>query len=167
MKPLQVALACQVTLLAYHQLTTFLDLFPFNGARFHSRRERVVEMGVNLVLMSPAIVGSALGIRALILYGVVYYLVLLGIELVIWWVPYFIEPRGAWRRAYNRVLALGTSDFGPGDTLARWQSVFARIHSRTLTLLPDRPGRITPNVEHTILHALTLATAFATLRAYV
>jgi len=164
---LQVALTCQVMLLVYHQLTTFVDLFPFNGARFYARREKVIEMGVNLILMGLAIAGYMFGIAGLMLYGVIYYFLLFGIELVIWWIPYFFQPQGAARRLYNAALAIGTSDFAPGDTLRRWQAVFVRIHARTLTVLPARPGRITPNLEHTILHALTLVTALATLCAYL
>jgi len=166
MKPLQFTIICQVLLLAYHQLTTFLDLFPFNGTRFYSRRERVTEMGVNFLLMGLAIMGSVFHTTGLMLYGVIYYFLLFGIEIVIWWVPYFFQPLGAWRRVYNSVLAIGTSDFQPGDTLARWQTVFERVHVRTLTLLPTKPGRITPNLEHMILHAATLVTALATLHAY-
>ena len=138
MKPLAVALTSQVTLLVYHQLTTFVDLFPFNGARFYSHREKIIEMGVNLLLMGLAVLGSIFAVRGLMLYGVIYYFLLFGIELIVWWVPYFVEPKRGWRRTYNLLLAVGTSDFEPGDTLARWQTVFQRIHSRTLTLLPRR-----------------------------
>ncbi len=161
-----IAVACQLSLLAYHQATTWFDLFPFNGARFYDRRERTIEMGVNLVLMGLAIAGTAFRIPGLQAYAVVYYFVLFAIELVIWWVPWVVEPQGAARKAYNALLAVGTSDFAPGDTLDRWKAIHQRIHAKTLTVLPRREGGITPNLEHTILHAATLATAWATWRAY-
>ena len=166
MKALYAALGCQVLLLLFHQLTTFLDLHPFNGARHYERREKIAEMTVNAFLMGLAITGFALGIHGLMLYGVIYYFALFFIEIVIWWIPYVAEPKGPWRRLYNGLLALGTSDVSPGDTLARWKSVFARIHSDTVTFLPKRPARITPNLEHTLLHAATLVTALVTLAAY-
>jgi hypothetical protein len=164
--PLRFALACQVALLAYHQVTTFADFFPFNGARFYSKRERMAEMGVNALLMGLAIVGCWRGDRVLVVYAVAYYFVLFALELVIWWVPYFSHPRGTWRRVYNGALAIGTSDFSRGDTLSRWLVAHDRIHGKTVTPLNRRPGHITPNLEHIILHGMTLVTAVATARAY-
>src|SRR5450432_2716147 len=140
------ALTCQLILLVYHQVTTFFDLHPFNGARNYSRRERLTEMGVNAVLMSLAPVGYAFQIHALMLYGAVYYVVLFAMELIIWWVPYLAVPSGHWRHAYNGLLALATSDFQSGDTLERWRAIHTRIHSGTLTIIPERTGRIVPNL---------------------
>ena len=40
-----LAILCQMVLLAYHQVTTLVDLHPFNGARNYSRRERLAELG--------------------------------------------------------------------------------------------------------------------------
>jgi hypothetical protein len=156
------ALLCQVLLLVYHQLTTFIDLAPFNGAKKYSRTERAAEMGVNAVLMSLAPFGFAFHIHGLMLFGVVYYFVLFAIELIIWWVPYLMEPRGRWRALYNFALAAGTSDFQRGDTLDRWQETYRRLHAGTITILPRRESRVVPNVEHMLLHALTLITAVAT-----
>ena len=159
------AIASQLVLLVYHQATTLLDLFPFNGARNYTRQERFVEMASNVVLMSLAPIGFAFHFRPLQIYGAIYYFVLFAIELVIWWVPYFFEPRGALRRLYNFVLAVGTSNFQAADTLVHWHATYERIHAGTITLLPKRAGRIVPNLEHTLLHAWTLITALVTCRA--
>jgi len=163
---MKVALVCQLLLLLYHQITTFVDFYPFNGARNYSARERLAEMGVNVVLMSLAPLGFAFQIHGLMLFGVVYYFVLCFIEVVIWWIPYFTVPSGAWRKAYNVVLSLATSSFEPGDTLERWIATHHRLHDGTLTVLAVRGGRITPNLEHVILHVWTFVTAIATLGAY-
>jgi hypothetical protein len=166
-KPLYIALACQVLLLLYHQTTTFVDFFPFNGARFYSRREKTGEMAINAMLMILAIVGTVRNHSGLFFYAVVYYWVLFGIELIIWWLPYVVRPSGPARKIYNLALAFGTSDFAPGDTLARWVLVYERIHANTVTWLPRAKGRVTPNLEHMILHAGTLVTAVATANAYL
>jgi hypothetical protein len=108
---MKTALLCQIGLLAYHQATTYLDLFPFNGAKNYSRHERLAEMGINALLMGLAPLGFAFNIRALQVYGVVYYFILFLIELVIWWVPYFILPKGGLRGVYKAALAVATSDF--------------------------------------------------------
>jgi hypothetical protein len=82
---------CQI-LLAYHQITTLVDLYPFNGARNYSGRERLAELGVNGVLMSLAPIGFVFESHGLMLYGVIYYFVLFAIEIIIWWIPYFAVP---------------------------------------------------------------------------
>jgi hypothetical protein len=160
-------ISIQLGLLVYHQVTTLVDLYPFNGARNYSSREKLAEAGVNAVLMGLPVIGFAFGVRPLMWFGVAYYPVLFLIELIIWWVPYFTEPRDAWRRLYNGLLAAGTSNFEPGDTLSHWLAIHERIHAGTITVLPRRSRRIVPNLEHMILHAWTLITAVATVVVFV
>lgn len=159
------ALVAQILLLGYHQLTTWFDFHPFNGARNYSRREKLAEAGSNAVLMSLAPLGFAFHVRGLMLFGVFYYFVLFAAELIIWWVPYLSVPAGRWRGVYNRLLALATSNFAAGDTLDHWVKIHRRLHADTITLLAARENRPVPNLEHTILHAWTLITAVATLLA--
>jgi hypothetical protein len=140
---LAVAIVFQVLVLVYHQVTTQVDLFPFNGVRFYKRWEKALECTVNGVLMSLAPVGFLFAVRGLMWYGVFYYFVLFLEELRVWWVPYFFGPSKAWREAYNR------------------------LHSQTIKVLPARGDNPIPNLEHTILHALTFATAITTLVAFV
>ncbi len=161
-----IAITCQLILLAYHQVTTYVDLFPFNGVRNYTFQEKLAEGGVNLLLMGLAPIGFGARIRGLMIYGVIYYFVLFAIELIIWWIPFFTAPRGRWRAIYNRLLAIATSNFDSGDTLSHWVDIHQRLHSQTITILPRRDGRPAPNVEHMILHALTLLTAIVTLLAW-
>jgi hypothetical protein len=157
------ALTSQIVLLVYHQVTTWIDLHPFNGVRHYSTKERLAEAGANAVLMGLAPIGFAVHIHPLMTFGVVYYFVLLAIELWIWWLPYFTVPTGRWRAVYNWVLALATSNFERADTLDHWTAIHQRLHRDTLTFLPPRENRPVPNLEHTILHALTLVTALITV----
>jgi hypothetical protein len=160
-----LALICQTVLLVYHQATTCLDLFPFNGARNYNRQERIAEMASSAVLMGLAPLGFGLGIHALEVYGAIYYFALFAVELIIWWVPYFVVPSGVWRRVYNAALAIGTSNFKAGDTLSHWLAVHQRLHAGTITIIPKLPGRIVPNLEHMLLHMWTLVTAVASFTA--
>jgi hypothetical protein len=157
---------CQLVLLAYHQITTWFDFHPFNGARNYSRNQKLAEAGSNAVLMSLAPIGFGFHLKGLMTFGVVYYFVLFAIELIIWWVPYFTVPSGRWRTVYNRLLSVATSNFEPGDTLENWKAVYDRLHRGTITFLPARGDRPVPNLEHTILHAWTLVTAIVTLVGY-
>jgi hypothetical protein len=158
--------AIQLALLAYHQVTTWFDLYPFNGARNYSRKEKLAEACSNAVLMSLAPIGFGFRIKTLMGFGVVYYFVLFAAELIVWWIPYFTVPSGRWRRVYNRLLAVATSNFEKGDTLASWTVIYRRLHRGTITLLPEYGDRPVPNLEHTILHAWTLVTALITVVAY-
>jgi hypothetical protein len=162
MKHLAPVLVSQVVLLVYHQATTLIDLSPFNGVRHCTVKERFAEAGANAVLMSLAPIGYAFQIRSLMTFGVVYYFVLFAIEIIIWWIPYFSVPSGRWRSIYNRLLALGTSNFSSGDTLDHWLAIHNRLHSDTITVLPKIPQRVVPNLEHTILHLWTAITALIT-----
>lgn len=162
MNRLTPVLVCQIGLLAYHQATTLIDLFPFNGVRKYTPKERFAEAGVNAVLMSLAPIGFAFKIGSLMTFGVVYYFVLFGFEIIIWWIPYFTVPSGKWRNIYNRLLSIATSNFKAGDTLNHWLEIHARLHANTVTVLPRIPQRVVPNLEHMILHLLTAITAAAT-----
>ena len=164
---MSIAFICQVLLLGYHQVTSWIDFHPFNGVRNYSRREKLMEVGVNALLMGMAPIGFWFHIRSLMSFGVVYYFVLLSVEIIILWIPFFTVPTGRWRTIYNRLLAFATSDFERGDALNRWVGIYERLHQDTITFLPRRAGRPVPNLEHTILHLWTLVTAVATLVAYL
>ena len=133
-----IALISQLCLLAYHQVTTWSDLFPFNGVRYTKPKERIIEAIVNLLLMSLAPIGFATGYEALMKFGLVYYFVLFAIECATWWAPY----------------AFGASK--------QWQEIYTRVHSRTINVLPAKHGRPRPNLEHLILMVFTLVVAVIT-----
>src|SRR3954468_3663307 len=133
-----IAFLGQLCLLAFHQVTTWIDLFPFNGVRYTKPQERIIEAIVNLGLMSLAPIGFAMGYETLMRFGLVYYFVLFAIECATWWVPY----------------AFGASK--------QWQEVYSRVHSRTINILPAKDGRPRPNLEHLILMVLTLVVAIIT-----
>jgi hypothetical protein len=160
------AIFCQITLLLYHQVATRFDLYPFNGARNFEPKQRLIEAGINGLLMSLGPIGFGFRIRGLMLFGLVYYFLLFAIELIIWWVPYLTAPKGRGRSIYNWLLAGATSNFEKGDTLTHWRTIHARLYRGTLSVLPDRGTGIVPNLEHLILHCWTLITALVTTAAW-
>jgi hypothetical protein len=160
------ALSCQVALVVYHQVTTWIDLFPFNGSRNYTMEEKLLESGDNGVLMALPPIGFATHNTTLMRFGVVYYVVLFAIELLVWWLPYLTTPSGRWLAVYNRLLSFATSDFSPGDVSTRWRQIYNRLHRETTRFLPDRGNRVVPNLEHSILHAWTLITALVTAGTY-
>lgn len=163
---MRFAIFCQLALLGYHQVTTYFDFFPFNGARNYSRKEKLTEGGSNCILMILGPIGFGFHLRGLMIYGVVYYFFLFAVELIIWWIPYLTLPTGRWRSFYNRLLSFATSNFERGDTLAHWCNIHRRLHGGTITFLPVRIDRPVPNLEHTILHLWTFITAVVTACAW-
>jgi hypothetical protein len=157
-----VAVVCQLVLLVYHQVTTWFDFFPFNGARHYTRKEKLLECGVNGILMLLPPLGFGFHISGLMVFGVGYYFVLFLIELLLWWAPYLWMTTGRWRKLYQYLLLFATLDLEPGDRAARWQNTYERLHRGTLTPLPARGDRPVPNLEHMILQAWTLITALVT-----
>jgi hypothetical protein len=133
--PMAAVIVVLLTLLVYHQFTTLVNLYPFNNTRRHTVREKLIECGVNGVLMALPPVGFYLQNVWLMGLGVFFYAVLLVGELVTWWVPYFF----------------GTS--------AHWERVYDRVFRNTITILPARGRNPVPNLEHMVLHGLTLAAA--------
>ena len=139
---IKLAIAFQLVLVLYHQATTLFDFFPFNGVRFYSRRETLLEAGSNLILMALPLAGFILRWPSLMKFGVVYYFILLAVECATWWAPYFLGPSPKGLEAYNR------------------------IHRQTITPLPRRGDNPAPNLEHLILMVLTVLTAVTTLIAF-
>jgi hypothetical protein len=158
---------CQVFLLVYHQVTTLVDLHPFNGVRHYTWKERLAEAGLNFVLMSLGPIGFAFHVRGLMIFGVIYYYFLFSVEIIIWWVLYLTEPTGRWKTIYNRVLGAVMFNDPRADASRRWLEYYNRLHRDTVKVLPKRGDRPVPNLEHTILHAWTLVTAIVTTVGFV
>jgi hypothetical protein len=102
----------------------------------------VGEAIVNFVLMSLGPIGFVLGYGPLVKFGAVYYFVLFAIECATWWVPYL---------------------FGASE---QWREIYARVHARTITIIPMRGGNPAPNLEHMILMVLTVTVAVLTWREF-
>src|SRR5690349_12990910 len=82
----------QLALLGYHQITTLCDFYPFNGSRHYPAKWKAAEAGGNGVLMILPPIGFGFHLKGLMVFGVIYYFLLLFAELIIWWVPYLVVP---------------------------------------------------------------------------
>lgn len=89
------------------------------------------------------LLGFGLEIAWLKIIGATYYGLLLLGEWQSWWQPYF---------------------FGAS---ADWEAQYKRIFRHTVIILPPIKNHPIPNLEHLILHSLTLVTAVATWLSWV
>lgn len=127
-------------LLGYHQVTTWVPLFPWNDVRAYTRKELLLEAGINGLLMGTALLCLINGNHGFShWYPLIYFPFLLVGECVDWWIPYFSESFARSRKIWD------------------YDAHFAR----TLKLIPHKPGKRTPDANHIVLHALTVITCVA------
>jgi len=121
-------------LLIYHQLTTWLPLFPWNDVEKYSRKELMLEAGTNGLLMGLGvfcIIHSDTGFFHY--YPLIYYPFLLSGEFFQWWLPYFSEKFSKSKINFD----------------------YERLFSRTTKLIPHKTGKKTPDANHIVLHLIT------------
>lgn len=138
-----IALFLQVIHLLYHQITTLFDLYPFNNIRSYTRKQQLIEcVSCGITMGFPVIVtlfgGKILVGSALVCLG----LLLIG-EFLSWWQHYFFGPRDYWKEVYKNKF------------------------EETLQILPKIKNNPRPNLEHVILHSITVITFFVTLIYFV
>lgn len=139
------AFILNVVHLVYHQVTTNFDFFPFNNIRHYKTSERIAEAGLNALTMGFPVL--ALALRSQKMIGVsCWVLGFLAVgEFLSWW-PYYFWGTPRWMR--------------------KWQEVYDRTHKHTLKFLPPIKDHPIPNLEHCILHVMTLATLAVTMVYY-
>jgi len=139
----QITLTMQIIHLFYHQMTTLIDLYPFNNIRGYRKKEQLLEAGVNGLTMGFPIVALLSGNKILMSIAVGLLGILCLGEFFTWWYPYLFGATEYWQKQYDQ----------------KFKS--------TIIILPSIKNNPIPNLEHLILHILTLITFIMTaLLAY-
>lgn len=92
--------------------------------------------------MAVPLIGFAWRVEWMAVAALVIYPVLLVGEYLNWWRHYFFGPTEAWQQTYDR------------------------LFKNTTIVLPPIKNHPVPNLEHTLLHSLTLLTTILTYIAY-
>ncbi len=138
MKIHSTAIILNALLLIYHQMTTWVPLFPWNDVQKYSRKELILETSINGILMGTSLACLFIGNSGFFhWYPVIYFPILLLGECFDWWLPYFSESFGQARKIWD----------------------YDAHFSHTAKWIPHRPGKRTPDANHIVLHLLTLITA--------
>lgn len=129
------AVVLQVLLLFYFEVTTLVDLFPWNDLSNYSSQEKIVEATVNGIII---LIGSGLfitKIKWLMGFSVVLWLVFLFMQLLTWWMPYVT-----------------------GRHLQQFPRELYETHfQKTIKILPPIKNHIIPDAQHNVLQILSLA----------
>ena len=136
---LTTAMAFNMLHLMYRQLTLHFDLYPFNNFRAISFRRRLFKSILDGTLMLFPLVVLRTENLCMIKVASGILLLLLIKEFLTWWLPYFAQSSGDWN--------------------FRYQEIFAE----TINVLPKIRDNPIPNLEHCILHTLTLASFLSTI----
>lgn len=132
-------IALQAMHLVYHQITTIFDFYPFNNVRAYSGKLQYTELAINAVFMGFPLVATILGNRTMMWIGVVCLGMTLCGEYFNWWHSYIVKP------------------------MPWWKKVWEKKYRETIIVLPTIKDHPIPNLEHLILHTLTLMTFVVTL----
>ncbi|WP_018617304.1 hypothetical protein [Segetibacter koreensis] len=137
-----IVIVFQLVLLLFHQATTLVNFYPFNNVRNYTIKERLLECFVNGVIMAVPVIGWVFRIKWMVTASLFIYPVLLAGEYLNWWKHYLFNPTEEWIKTYDR------------------------IFKETIIVLPPIKNNPIPNLEHTILHSLTLETTVVTYIYY-
>ena len=136
----ELAIALAAFLLFYHQATSWIPLFPWNDVEKISRKEILAETAFNGVLMGTGLVCLIIGHAGFThWYPLIYYPFLFVGECVDWWIPYFSESFARGRKIWD----------------------YEARYARTVKFIPHKPGKRTPDANHTVLHIATVLTIMA------
>ncbi|MDR3694393.1 hypothetical protein [Mucilaginibacter sp.] len=131
------AIVLSLLLLIYHQVTTWVPLFPWNDVKQYSRKELLAEAGTNGILMANGTLCIVFGNTGFHhYYPLIYYPFLLSGEFFQWWLPHFSAKFAASKVNFD----------------------YERLFGRTTKLIPHKPGKRTPDANHIVLHTITVIT---------
>jgi hypothetical protein len=125
-----------ILLLVYHQVTTWLPLYPWNDTSTYTVKELLLEAGTNGLLMGTAILCLIKANNGFYhYYPLFYYPFLLSGVLFQWWLPYF------------------SGKFSQSKINFDYEVHFAH----TTKFIPRSKGKRTPDANHIVLHIIAVA----------
>ncbi|MFY0521517.1 hypothetical protein ACOMCU_27440 [Lysinibacillus sp. UGB7] len=82
------AIAFQILLFLYFEVTTLVNLYPWNDLSKYSTKEKIIEATVNGIIIILCIGLFITQIKWLMIISVVFWFVFLFMQLLNWWMPY-------------------------------------------------------------------------------
>ncbi len=130
------AIAFQILLFLYFEVTTLVNLYPWNDLSKYSTKEKFIEATVNGIIIILCIGLFITQIKWLMIISVVFWFVFLFMQLLNWWMPYLT-----------------------GKYLNQFPKTLYETHFKnTLKLLPPIKDHIIPDLQHNVLQIISLIT---------
>lgn len=139
------AIALQILLFIYFEITTLVNLYPWNDLSKYSFRERMIEATTNGIVIILGLGLFFTKIKGLMILSVIIWFVFLFMQLLTWWIPYLT---GRHLKQFSRAL-------------------YDTHFQETFKLLPPIKNHIVPDAQHNVLQIITLATFIASTVAIV
>ncbi|HLS34706.1 MAG TPA: hypothetical protein VK061_00545 [Bacillota bacterium] len=139
------AFISQIILLVYFEVTTLINLYPWNDLSKYTRKEKITEATVNGITI---IIGITLFISkkpVLMVIATIFWFLFLLVQLLNWWMPYIT---GKHLKQFPREL---------------YDSHF----QDTLKILPPIKEHIIPDAQHNVLQFLSLEVFIVSLLAII
>jgi len=139
------AVFLQVLLLIYFELTTLINLYPWNDLSKYSYQERLLEATINGIIIVIGIILFVTKVKWLMVISVVLWFAFLFMQLLTWWMPYLT---GKHLKQFPR-------------------SLYDTHFQETLKILPPIKNHCIPDAQHNVLQLLSLATFVISLMAVI
>lgn len=139
------AVVMQVILLIYFEVTTLVNLYPWNDVEKYSKKEKVTEATSNGIII---LIGIGLFLTKtpwLMILSAIIWFIFLVMQLFVWWMPYLT-----------------------GKHLKQFPKELYHSHyQHTIKILPKIKNHIIPDAQHLVLQVLSLSTLLTIAMAIV
>ncbi|MBD8006611.1 hypothetical protein [Bacillus norwichensis] len=134
-----IAIVLQILLFFYFEVTTLLNLFPWNDLSKYTRKEKFTEAITNGLFILLCIGLFATKVKWLMAISVMFYLIFLIMQILTWWMPYCT-----------------------GIHLKQFPKSLYESHFKdTIKWLPPMKDHIIPDAQHNVLQLLSMITLIA------
>lgn len=125
-----------IVLFIYFEVTTLINLYPWNDLSKYTKKEKVIEAVVNGLFICTGLVLFISTIKWLMIMSVIAMFIHLLSQLLTWWLPYLT-----------------------GKHLKQFpKSLYETHFTNTIKVLPRIKDHIIPDAQHNVLQFLTLVT---------
>ncbi|MBS4200522.1 hypothetical protein KHA93_12865 [Bacillus sp. FJAT-49732] len=139
-----VAILFQILVFLYFEITTLVNLFPWNDLSKYTVRQKWTEAISNGVILLVCIglfaTKTSWGMGISLLFWVFFFIM----QLLTWWMPYVM-----------------------GQHLKQFPKTLYESHfSRTVKILPPIKNHIVPDAQHNVLQLLSLSAIIFSIAAF-
>lgn len=132
----KLAIIFQFSLLIYFEITTLVNLYPWNDLSKYSRKDKLLESIVNGLIIILGVGLFITKVKLLMIIATVFWFFYFLMQLLTWWMPYLM-----------------------GKHLKQFpKSLYETHFKNTIKILPAKKDHIIPDAQHNVLQLLSLVT---------